>query len=210
MRKRDNINSTKLKELFKNVEVQVVQGEKVENPNATDTSVINDLLQKVSSVNKELIYNYDYIYYDLDGTSLTLNEENNNKYGTSRKGYESFRSDSSGLLSVGYSGVTSLREVYTTDSLDLVGYITETKRATKPYIKEASDIYDDALQEFIRLLEVKDLESLDFYIQEENPYDFMSKDRVNEQTRSVRFLLEIIEKYDDDENFKKFFNKIIH
>jgi len=165
---------------------------------------------KIKKLDKQLIYNYDYTYYNLVGEDIVPNEDFNEKYGSTRKGYELFGKDNSNLLGVGYSGLVSLREVYVRDTLDLVGYITEAKRPMRPYLKEAEDLYESTLEDFKVALNVKDEESFKYYINENGPgYDLYNKDRVQNESRKIGYLVDLMEQYFEDDDFKKFFDKII-
>jgi len=169
-----------------------------------------ELHTKIKKIRKELIYNYDYSYYDtnLIGTkehSLIPNEEFNEKYGSTRRGYELFKMDYD--YKIGYSGIHSLREV--TLNNDLIGYIVESKRPSTPYIKEANDIYDEILYEFKKILDVQDEKSLEYYLNENEPHYDFNKDSANLYTQKTEYLLELITEYYEDDDFKNFFNKII-
>ena len=175
---------------------------------------LENLQAELKAIKKELIYNYNYSYFDTNiaGSkegAIVPNENLNEKFGPSRKGYELFRNEFDELR-VGYGGVVSLREITLRDSDELVGYVVEEKQPTRPYIQQADDIYDDVLFGFKELLEVKDEESLDFYINENGPgYDLHEKDNVSLQARKVAFLMDIIHEYNEDESFMRFFDKII-
>ena len=176
---------------------------------------IRAIRDKTKAINKELIYNYDYSYYDVNVAgskegSLVPNENLNEKFGPSRKGYELFKDEYS-ELGVGYSGTVSVREIYLRDTLDVVGYIMEGKKPTRPYITQADDLYEQALFEFYNALGIEDhenLEALDYYLREHNGYDFMSKDRVNNQLNRINGLIEILVNYEDDEEYKVFIDAL--
>jgi len=169
---------------------------------------------KIKKIKKELIYNYDYSYYDTnvagskDG-AIVPNESLNEKFGPSRRGYEMFKTEFSELR-VGYSGVTSIREISLRDSNEVVGYIMESKKPERPYIQEAKNLYDDMYAEFVELMDVKDENALEYYIEDNGPgYDLYEKDSVALDQRKAEFLMELIDLYKYDEDFKHYFDKII-
>jgi succinate dehydrogenase flavin-adding protein (antitoxin of CptAB toxin-antitoxin module) len=174
---------------------------------------IKIIKNKVQDINKELIYNYDYYYYDTNIAGYKKGEiiPNNNlnkKFGSSRRGYEMFKEEHD-ELSVGHSGETSIREIYTRKTKDLVGYIMETKKVTRPYLDEADSLHDEAILEFKNLLGVTDDKALEFYLNENNTNDFFNKDRVNNQLTRINRLIKILDEYYNNNEFKHFFDKII-
>lgn len=206
-----------MKKKIKNIKIQEILDNMKTDEETKETEEINEAVtnikkyyKKISELDKKLIYNYDYTYYDLMGETLVPNENWNEKYGSTRKGYELFSKDNSGLFGVGYSGQVSLRELYLRDSLELVGYITEAKKPIRPYLKEAADLYEETLNYFKEVLEVEDEDSFKYYIEENGPgYDLYNKDRVQTEVNKIGYLVELMEQYFEDEKFKKFFDKII-
>ena len=203
MKPTHEIRNRKLKELMDGISKK--DTEKVDLINIAE---LRDIYSKASKINKELIYNYDYAYYDLIEDSIVPNEKLNEKYGNSRKGYELFGKDNN-EYGVGYSGQVSLRELYLRGTNEVVGYITETKKPSRPFIQEAESLYEEAFNKLVELLDVKDEENLNYYINDNNSFDFLSKDRANEFTSKIYFLIETLEQYNNDEEFRKFFDKII-
>ena len=178
------------------------------------TEKIQEIIKRISEINKTLIYNYHYTYFDLapagsPENSIISNGNLNEKFGPSRKGYELFKEEYDELR-VGYSGITSMREIELRKTSEVIGYIMETKQPTRPYIQEADVLYDEVYDEFISILEVNDEESLLYYIKENGPgYEFGNNDRVNEQLKKASFLMSILSEYTKDDEFKRFFDKII-
>lgn len=175
---------------------------------------MKESFDKIKKIKKELSYNYDYSYYDTNVAgskegAIVPNESLNEKFGPSRRGYEMFKAEFSELR-VGYSGVTSIREISLRGSDEVVGYIMESKKPERPYIQEAQNLYDDMYTNFMELMNVKDEEALEYYIEYNGPgYDLYEKDSVALDQRKAEFLMELIELYNNDEDFNHYFDKII-
>ena len=174
-------------------------------------------LKDIQSIRKDNIYNYCYKYWTGDENGMRLDVHMNNKYGQDRKGYEQYKNDSvvlpdgtlsePGQIDVSYSGVTSLRTVTDRKTNKVIGYITETKLSDNPARDEAKIIFGKQLQAVMNHLEVHDVQSFMYYINQNMPQmDF--RNSVDTYLNKVRYLLELVKDYNDDEEFREFIDKI--
>lgn len=144
-----------------------------------DLVKFESIIKEITEIKKETIYNYDYKYFKMESDTLVPDENLNETYGSSRKGYELWSGNENGLR-VGYSGVTSAREIYMADSHEVVGFVFETKKPTRPYIYTSEKLYEEVYLEFKKILEVKDDVSLKFYLNEKAPlYDFNKREKTD-------------------------------
>jgi len=170
-----------------------------------NTENLTKLQKDISEIKGKSLYNYTYQYYTGDELSMDVDINTCTHLGNERSGYEEFKQTFSGQI--GYSGITSLRTL--TQDNDVVGYITETKISTTPYVDAAQKLYNEALEETKRVLDVKDVVSFDYYIQE-NVYQWDYHREVDGYERGVNRLIELVEDYFENDTFAKFFNKVIH
>ena len=159
-------------------------------------------LDQIAKTRKETIYNYKYTYFD----PIEKDERYSKIYGESRKGYEDYCRDNN--VQVSYSGIVSYREVIDRRTKDVIKVILEEKLSTTPQTDAAEEIYNEALQEAKKILKVEDEESFMYYV-ESNVYFFDYRREVDGYINAINKLENIIEEYNEDEDFKKFFDKII-
>jgi len=175
-------------------------------------------LKDIQNIRKDNIYNYEYKYWTGTKNRMYLDETLNDMYGQDRKGYEQYKNDSivlpdgtlsePGQIDVSYSGVTSLRTVTDRKTNKVIGYITETKLSDNPARDEAKIIFGKQLQAVMNHLEVHDVQSFMYYINQNMPQsDF--RDTVDTYLSQVRYLLELVNDYKEDEEFREFIDKII-
>ena len=169
-----------------------------------DLNKIIKLRKDISEIKGKSLYNYSYQYWTGDETSMELDESTCNHMGKDRVGYEEFKQAFSGQI--GYSDVTSLRTLE--KDKEIVGYITETKKSMSPHVDAARKIYDEVIEETKRILEVKDEEAFLYYVQE-NIYRWDFHREIDGYERGVDSLIELVEDYFENEDFKKFFDKVI-
>lgn len=162
-------------------------------------------ISKYNTLDKSTVYNYEYEYWQKSGEFIINKDVDRcEKYGTSRKGYENFKNEVN--CSIGYGGVTSLREII--EDKEVTGYVIEKKLSNTPYIDEARKIYEDQLQEMINFLKVKDEKSFLYYI-EDHFFDPIISGNVIDYKQGAISLNEVLEEYEENEDFRKYFNKII-
>jgi len=178
-----------------------------------------DIKTEMKNLRKETIYNYKYLYYDGDETSMTLNTEMCEKYGNDRPGYERFKNEPSvvngsttqpGEVDIAYGGYVSVRALTHRGTKKVFGYITEEKLSYSPHRDKARELYDEALKSIKNVLGVRDEKSFQFYLDDKISFDYMSsRDGVDDYDNAFDRLQEIVLEYNDDEEFKAFLDKII-
>lgn len=177
-------------------------------------TLVKKLLKDLQGLSNKTIYNYDYKYYDLkmssQGDILVPNEDANEKFGNSRKGYELFKKEHREDLSIGYSGEISLRDVYIRDTNEVIGYVQEKKKSMRPYVEKAQEIYEEIYNNIVKELCVKDINTFNYFIEKDGPgYDLFEKDPIILIKSKASYLIELLENYNDDEDFREFLDKII-
>lgn len=160
--------------------------------------VIKQFLNEVKSLKKETAYDYDYRYYNIDEEGRLVEYKLED---SSRKTYEKFKTGKS----VGYSGKVSLREVEV-DGV-LVGYVAEAKKPTYPHKEKAKEIYEEAFSSFVKEYNVKDVEMLKWYMVQNVP-QLEWWEGFESTISEIKFLAEIEEEMDADEDFQRFFKKM--
>jgi len=143
----------------------------------------------------EAIYNKEYRYIK----EIIWDDELNSTLGSTRKGYEKF---DKGLVS--YSGEVSLRTV--TKEGNIVGYITETNLTSNVKSSMFREFYQMAKEETYRILDVKDKESFDYWLEDSGKG--ISFEGFNHYINGIKSLENVIEEYIEDEDFRRFLDKI--
>lgn len=161
-----------------------------------DISVLKYLLTGAEANRKEAIYDYTYSYIK----EIIFDDVANEHYGNTRTGYEKFNSNEK---SVSYSGENSLRTV-TVDS-EIVGYVLETKRKVNEPLLDMKKSYDDAKEEVLRLLEVKDREAFLYWLDERY---YVDPFQANSYTSGIKDLIMLVADYQEDEDLRKLIDKI--
>ena len=191
--------------------------ESTESTESTDiiesAKIQHDLYNKIEAVKNldmSTIYNYKYTYWNVTEYGMDLDNESNIIYGNKREGYENFKSDNIEKI-VSPAGKISLRTVTDRDNREIQGYITEEKLSNQPYIDNAREIYELALEEVKNLLGVQDVESFMYYIDQNiSSYNFFDSSETHHFKNSIEGLINLIEEYEYDEKFRKYFDKIIN
>lgn len=164
---------------------------------------LKELYDTVHSVIKSNSYNYHYEYYKKTPNGMVLDIPLNHQYGSTRDGYDSWKKDNK-ELTASYSGMTSVRTV--TDRTGYVdGYIFETKLPDRTWHTELKEKYDAAFLEICKLLEVKDIESFGYFV--ENDVE-LSKDYSTSIMNKLRHIIDVFERYEYDDDFRKLVDKI--
>jgi hypothetical protein len=168
---------------------------------------IKDYKNQIKNIRKDNIYNYEYEYWKGDKTHLEKDLKATKLFGVSRKGYEKYKECNPDSI-IDYGGVVSLREVTDSVSGETIGYITERKLSDKPHIDEAKKIFASSVDYVKEFLKVEDTEAFMYYLaQEILIQDFNTTvDNILHQIDNLETLLE---EYQEDEEFRKFFDKII-
>ncbi len=165
---------------------------------------LENIKKDINNIRKKTIYNYKYEYWMGNEKNLTNDNHKNKIYGEDRKGYEQFKNDFKG--DIGYGGYISFRGLEKDG--ELVGCILERKISNNPHVDAAKGLYDQALQETIDILDVKDKISFDYYVRE-HILEMGYSNSVDNYSRAVERLIELVENFNEDPEFKTYINKII-
>jgi len=157
--------------------------------------------KEMKEATKETSYKYKYL------KEIIEDEEFNEKYGEEREGYEKFRKDLD--VSVYYSGEFSLRKVESRNSTNsasshIPDYIVEQKIVV-PISSKSRELFLKAKEIFIKELNIKDLKTLEMWIQE---YGDPSYDPRGFYSSIVLAFIKTIEEYKECEDTKYYLDKI--
>lgn len=161
---------------------------------------LKDFLDSCKPHRVESIYNKEYKYIK----EIIWDEEKNNKYGNTRKGYDSYKQEIEGTAS--YSGEIELR--VTKKDGQIVGYFTETKLSSNEHLNLIFVQYQLALEKTKEILKVKDKNSFMYWLTNERPPFGGFKMGTNEIVGAIQNLESIIRDYNEDEEFKRYLDKI--
>lgn len=174
------------------------------------TNLIDTYEKKANKIKHDNIYNYKYTYMIKTPNGMREDTERNHKYGTTRDGYEKWKTEEKGLTA-GYSGRVSLREITDYQRKDengiapVVGYIIEEKLSDYPWQQEIAALATEAFDKLCEELEVVDKEMFEYVLWE----DFgLYKDYGQELSAKLSRISSMYEKYQEDEEYKKFIDKI--
>lgn len=148
----------------------------------------------------ESIYNIEYRYIK----EIIWDDEANNKFGNDRTGYEKFKNDFNYPGDLTYSGLVDLR-VRIDKEGNALGYITETKLTYNESYNIMYSQYSQAKEKLYEILEIKNRETFDYWF---NNYSYVNLKSGNDIIYSIKSLEEIIVKYNEEEEFKKFIDAI--
>jgi hypothetical protein len=165
----------------------------------------NNYLQAAKSIHKDTLQNYEYVYYNKTPNGMEYNNDVNEYFGNTREGYEKFRQENPDSF-VDYA-TTSLRPVRDNVTKNVIGYITEKTLSCTPMRDEAKKLYKLQLQEVIDYLEVKDINSFMFYVDTNSENGSFGND-TSLYISKISYLVDLIEEYEEDEEFKSFIDKI--
>jgi hypothetical protein len=156
-------------------------------------------LDKLMDNRLEAIYAYSYMYIK----EIVIDEEKTAKYGTERSGYEQFKQNEPGWVKV--AGETSLRSHIIND--EVVGYVVETENVVNTKLGVISDIYEEAKQEFFRLLGVTDPTLLEYWLDTQIEIDFR---QANSYMYAVKKLDRMLVDYfnEDEVEFRAFIDRL--
>lgn len=167
------------------------------------TQPFENLYNSVKSIIKINSYNYNYEYYKKTPNGMILDIPTNHQYGSTRDGYDSWKKDNI-ELTASYSGITSVRTL-TDRSGNIDGYILETKLPDRVWHLELKEKYNEVFLEICKIMDVIDTESFRYFV--ENDVE-LSKDFGTSVMNKLRHLINVCERYDYDEDFKKLVDKI--
>jgi len=149
---------------------------------------------------------------------MTLDKVDCVMYGKDREGYERYKNEPSilpdgtktepGQIDLQHSGVISLRTKTDRKTGKVIGYITEEKLSLTPQRDEAEKYYQEALTETKKILKVEDDVAFEYYVKE-HIYQLSIRDSVQNYTQSIENLVELISDFEEDEEFRHYFTKII-
>lgn len=153
----------------------------------------------------EAIYNTEYNYIK----EIIWDTEAQEKFGSTREGYDRFKMDKDYLGNISFGGEIDLR-VRTINGVP-VGYITESKRTTNDNYNHMVKQFEDAKERLFEILEVNDKEAFNYWLEEFAGGLFgFSRSGANETISSIETLQQIITIYNDPHEleFKQFIDKI--
>jgi len=149
----------------------------------------------------EAIFNKEYKYIK----EIVWDDDLNEKHGSTREGYEQFKAENPGYIS--YGGEVDLRTWYDHNG-EVLGYLTETKKTSNDNYVILKKQFEDAKDELYRILDVKDRENFNYWLEEEVPLHTSFRLDTNNVIENICELENIITKYKEDEEFKNFLDKI--
>jgi len=164
------------------------------------------LLENFKTLKKETTYNYEYSYFRKnDQGDLIIDKDLNSLYGKNRNGYEKLKENNS--CKVEYSGVVSIRKAEFTDTKIEDIYISETKLSYETYSDRLMQLEKDAKEYAIGSLIVNDIEAFEYFLNDRLEWDFNIKPE--HCFNNIRFYIQLVEDFQNDEEFKRYMNKII-
>lgn len=175
--------------------------------------ILKEKLKVVKEIDRKTVYNYKYKYWNVTENGMELDVKAANTYGEDRDSYEKYKTDiregRTGVI-IDDSGKVSLRAVIDTNTKETIGYVTEEKLSNKPYVDNVKEIYETALEDVKEFLGVQDIDSFLYYINHNiASFDFYGTSETLSYERSLEGLIELIEEYDYDEEYKKYIDKVI-
>lgn len=154
----------------------------------------------------EAIYNTEYRFIK----EIVWDTEAEEKFGTDRAAYEAWSKTDKGYergaLDMSYSGKVDLRVLTERSSGKPVAYVTETKLDRNKSQELMHQQFELAKEEVYKILNVANLSSFNYWFEEQNIYDW--RGGANEIISSIEHLELIIKKYNKDEEFRSFIDKI--
>lgn len=163
---------------------------------------MKDILDELETLKSNSIYNYEYKYIK----EIIWDDERNSKYGNDRNGYEKYKQEDTNTY-ITFSGKTSLRIVEDRTTGEIVGYIAESECKDKSE-KRIYELRDLAKKEFYNALGVTNISEFEFWY---NEYYGTCDFRNSSYTivfNQIKQLINIVKRYNEDEDFKKFIDKI--
>jgi len=153
----------------------------------------------------EAIYNTEYKYIK----EIIWDTEAQDKFGSTREGYEKFQKDTDYPGGMSYSGQIDLR-IRTNREGEVLGYMTESKRTNNDNFDHMLEQYNLAREKLYEILEVKDKETFNYWLEEEAPFMISMRMGANETITAIENLENIVIKYNDEDHidFKQFIDKI--
>lgn len=163
------------------------------------TKYLQEFIDNCQKERIEAIYNAEYKYIK----EIIWDDEKNNQYGTTREGYENFKQDNNGSIS--HSHEIYLRENKDIKTKETLGYLIESKRTSNDNYNIMYDNFKKAKEKFIEMLEVEDTEAFEYWLES---YTSIYLAKANEIINSIKTLDNILIKYNEDKEFKRFIDKI--
>jgi len=162
-------------------------------------------LEKIKTLRKESAYKqYEYEYFNKTPNGMVRNDNINNIFGKTRKGYDKFKSENPDSY-IDISN-TYIRSVYDKVSNKINGYILEKQVSNNDKILEVKKLFTEAFNHFCKLLDVKDRNALLIYIEKSSALDFNT---ITNELEKIHLMIEILNDYNFDPDFKMFLDKII-
>ncbi len=146
-------------------------------------------------------YTYKYFYFDENGNIQPIEKEE------SRETFENYRKENGYVFD--YSGEVSYRQFYEDEKLK--GFVLEYRDKNKEiYTQKMKELYDEVFNEFIKELQIKDFDNFEYFLDTHNFSDFsLGVSNLDYYKNKFDFLYELLEKYNNNSDFKLFFDKII-
>ena len=168
---------------------------------------LNLYIDSINNLNTKTAFNYTYEYYEIipeggmqEDALLT------HKLGNSREGYEKYKStllDNDNFVDV---GVTTIRAVKDRNTKEIQSYIFETTKSNNEVHEKVNDIYRYALDDAMIILGVVDREMFVFYLSKLSVGGWTSSETAK---ADIELLIETVEDYFEDAEFKAYLDKII-
>ena len=168
---------------------------------------MKNYLKEIEKISKEDAWNYEYDYFTIDGENLIKNSQVAEYFGKSREGFEKYREENPDSR-ISYSGEISLRAVFDRENDKVIGYITEKKIKNPKYLEKAKRLYEKQKEEVIKCLNIADIKNFNYYL-DIYLVDFDFNTNINTYARKISKLLDLVENYENDDDFKDFFDKIV-
>lgn len=158
-----------------------------------------------SKIVRQNINNYKYEYWIKTPNGMRKNEVFNHKYGDTRTGFDKWR-ESNRNLSVGYGGQVSIRTMFDTSKEgQIVGYVTEERLSDTIWHSDLETVVEDCFEKLCTLIDVTDKDCFrSFIFANEGLY----KDYKSLLDFRLTTLIEVNEKYNSDNKYKKLIDKI--
>ena len=175
----------------------------------TQNRTFNEILgltENLEELTKKSTYAYEYTYLK----EIVVDEELQKKYGKSREGFEKFKDElyfKDGEQSISYSAKKSLREVKSNG--EITNYIIEERVSDTRFIEEAQKIYEEILSKYEDLFGVNDKENFYYLLDQSFERNLLTGESITNYLGKAEILANLYEKYIDEPEFKKYFDKII-
>ncbi len=169
-------------------------------------NIIAEYQRKANELERTNAYNYKYTYWIPTPNGMVLDVARNHEYGSTRDGYESWKTNEPLSWYASHSGQISLRTVTDrNDNNNIVGYITEEKQSDYLWHQDIKDLTDECFNKLCESLEVIDINNFKYFIFSDLG---IFKDYKMELKTRLDIMVDVYENYNFDEDYKKLVDKI--